>query len=257
MGNYYFLAASLPTLTVGEKQEVTFDAFKTSALENLSAKDVGKMIVLLRLIDFENVRAHLNKYPLNHRGNLNEIELDEALLTQSELPDYFFEFLGKYESAQDAVKNITELFSIYFNTEIPKQKGFVKHYLEFEKQFRIVLAALRAKEVHRDVIKEMQFEDLSDLLVASVIAQKDMDLFEPPENFSELKDIFVKTRNDPLERALAIDQYRFKKIGELVEAPLFSIDWILAYMLQLIIVERVWELDAVKAEAVFQRFTAV
>ena len=258
MANYYFLAASLPTIAVGEKPEITFELFKTGALENLNKKDFEKMVLLLRPIDFENVKANLNKFPLDYRGNLNEIELDEALLTQSELPDYFFEFLAKYESPQVAIQNISELFSLFFTTEAPSQKGFVRKYLEFERAYRIVLAALRAKEIKRDVIKEMQFEDFSDLLVASVIAQRDMETYEPPEEFSQLKDLFTRTRSDPLQRALSIEQYRFDKIGELVEdAHLFSIDWVLAYMLQLIIVERVWELDAGKAETVFQKFTAV
>ena len=200
MGNYYFLAASLPPLAFGEKPEIRFDQFRMAAEINLNKKDNEKMILLRRITDFENVRSLLLKFPLDDRGNLSEIELDEALLTQSVLPDYFFDFLSKHNQHDQLIRNFAEVFSLYFSEEIPKQKGFVARFLNFEREFRIVLAALRAKEYKRDVIGELQFEDFSDSIVSGVLAQKDMETYEPPIEYQEIKRYFSCDRKESFRK---------------------------------------------------------
>ncbi len=250
MANYYFLAASLPSLTIGEKPEITFDELSSRLKINLSKKDFEKVVVLRRYVDIENVRYLLLDQPIEDRGNFSELELDEALLTFSGLPEYFFDFFAKYTTTEERLRYFPEVFSSYFLEEAAKQKGFVHTYLTFERGVRLVLLALRAKALRKDVFQELQFEDFTEPFIAQILAQKDMEMYEPPMEFTELKEIFTFTSHDPWERHRRIAEYRFTKIQEMVSKPLFSIEWILAYMLRLRIVEMWNEMSAEKGKEI-------
>ncbi|HSW86896.1 MAG TPA: DUF2764 family protein [Rhabdochlamydiaceae bacterium] len=250
MANYYFVAPSFPSLVLGQKPDISFEELKTRLHINLTKDDLEKTVVFCRFIDLNNIRSLLLGEPIDPRGNLTEKELDEALLVKNILPSYVFDFLDQYESVEDKVKNITGLLTRYFAEEIPKQKGFLKKYLIFERNWRLVMLGLRAKETGRDVIRELQFEDFSDPIVAGILAQKDASQYEPPLEFMELKEILASCGSDPLEKYKAFAAWRFQKIEEMVQRPLFSIDWILSYMARLIIVEDWNELDENKGKVI-------
>ncbi len=250
MGNYYFVAASLPTLVLGQKPEITFDELMKRLEINLSKKDLEQVSVMRRLIDIQNMRSLLLEEPIDPRGNLDEKELDEALLIQNILPGYVFDFLDQFETLPDRLRNFFGLFSKFFLEETPKQSGFLKKYLIFEHQWRLVMAALRAKDLNRDVTHELQFEDFSDTLVAQILAQRDAASYEPPPEWQELKELILSCGPDPWQRYKAFATWRFKKIDEMVERPLFSIDWILGYIARLIICENWVELDETKGKMI-------
>lgn len=97
MGNYYFVVPSLPPLSLQEKPQISFAELMTRLEMNLSKKDLEKTQVLRRIVDIYNIRALLTEEPIDLRGNLNEKELDEALLVHTVLPDYVFDFLDQFE----------------------------------------------------------------------------------------------------------------------------------------------------------------
>ncbi|MBI2743482.1 MAG: DUF2764 family protein [Chlamydiales bacterium] len=252
MGNYYFVAASLPPLVLGEKPEVTFEELKARLEINLSKEDLEKTVVLRRIVDLQNIRSLLLEEPIDLRGNLDEQELDEALLIHNILPSYVFDFLDQYETVTERLKHFFGLLSKFFAEETPKQKGFLRKYLAFEHDWRLVMAALRAKELGRDIVHELQFEDFSNTLAAQILAQKDAPVYEPPVEWQELKELILSCGPDPWQRYKVFATWRFKKIEEMVERPLFSIDWILAYMAQLMIVEHWNELDEVRGKMILE-----
>lgn len=252
MGNYYFLAASLPPLVLGQKPEITFEEFKNRLELNFSKRDYAQVKTVLLFTDLQNIRALLLEEPIDPRGNLDEKELDEALLIRNILPDYVFDFFDSYENLQERVKSFFGLLSQFFREEIPRQKGFLKRYLSFERGWRLVMLALRAKELKRDVTRELQFEDFSDTLVAQILAQKDAAHYEPPPEWQELKELTLASGGDPWQRYKAFARWRFKRIEEMVEQPLFSADWILGYLAQLMLVEHWNELDANKGKMILE-----
>lgn len=255
MGNYYFLAPSLPDLVLGQKPEVSYEELKTRIAINLSKEDYAKAIVFARFIDINNIRALFLEEPIDTRGNLSEKELDEALLIHNILPEYVFDFLDQFDTVLEKIRHFPSLIARFFVEEIPHAKGFLRKYLQFERDWRLVLTALRAKVLHRDVLNELQFEDFSDPLVAQILAQRDSPQYEPPEEFQGLKEIFVSCGNDPWQQHRAFDAWRFKKIEEMVTKPLFSIDWILSYMARLLIVEHDYELDKNKGNKIVDTLT--
>jgi hypothetical protein len=254
MGNYYFLAASLPPIALGEIPEISFEELCSRLEINLSKKDIDKVVVLRRLIDLFNLRAFLLKEPIDPRGNLVEKEIDEAILQREGYPEYVYDFLDRYETVGERVAHFSQLLFLYFTEEIGKQKGFLKRYLAFERQWRLVLLALRSKRSGRDVAKELQFEDLSDPIVAQILAQKDAEDYEPPVEYRHLKELILSCGSDPWLLHQVLGKYRFEKIEEMVSRPLFSMDWILAYMAQLLIVEHWNELSQKKGMTILQSF---
>ncbi len=251
MKRYFFLASVLPELHVGNPPEISFNEFMFLCRVNLSKKDFEKTVVIRRYYDLQNLRIVWEKdrldqaleEELDHRANLDENGLEDALIMGSGLPDYAYDYLEKYENRQDRLYHFPGLLADYFQAETAQASGFLREYLVFEHEWRLVLAGLRAKQQHRDIAKELQYEDLDDLLVRQLLAQRDSEHYEPPESYHDLKDIFLANQADPLELQLALCRYRFKKIEDMLGTDMFSMDRVLGYMAQLIIIEQWVELD--------------
>ncbi len=254
MANYYFLAASLPPLELGEKPDLSFEELVARLQINMEADDLQKTVTFRRWIDINNIRALFLEDAIDPRGNLSEKELDQALLLQDGLPQYVFDFLDKFESVSEKLRFFPGVLAAYFREEIPNQNGFLKRYLEFERAWRLVLVGIKAKELGRDLTRELQFEDLKDPEVLDLLAQKDAISYEPPPEFLSLKEKYLACGPDPFLQFKEISKWRFKQIDELAIEPLFSIDWILSYMAQLLIVEEWNQLDAEKGEIILQAF---
>jgi len=254
MGNAYFLAASLPPLELKEKPGITFEEFKNRLELNLSPKDLELASVLRRLVDLYNIRSLFLEEAIDPRGNFDEKELDEALLTRDLLPEYVFDFLDRYETVADKVKYFFGLLTLFFQEEMAKHTGFVRWYLRFEREWRLVLMALRSKRSKRDLIAQLQFEDFSDSLVADILAQKDREDYTPPPEYAELKEFFVETGNDPWQQNLSLVEYRFRSIEEGVKAPLFSVEWVLSYLARLMLLEDWHELNKEKGRMILDTF---
>ena len=254
MANYYFLAASLPPLVLGEAPEISLNELISLIAINMKGEDLEKTVVLRRWIDLNNIRSLYLENPIDDRGNLTEKELDQALLLEDGFPEYVFDFLNQFETVEQKTRFFPGVLAAYFREEQLKQKGFLKKYLVFEKGWRLVLMAIKVKELGRDVAEELQFEDLRDSLVLDILAQKDASFYEPPVEFISLSQAYLACGKDPWEQFKALMEWRFNQIEELVEKPLFSIDWILAYMARLLIVEEMNGLKSIESELILEAF---
>lgn len=254
MHNYYFVAPSLPSLVLGETPEITFDKLMIRLKLNLSKEDLKKIAVLRLTVDLHNIRALYSDEPIDPRGNLSEKELDEALLVEADLPDYVFEFLGQFDENKEKVRAFFGLLSRYYAEEIQRQKGFLKELLIFQREVRLVLAALRAKKTGRDILQELQFEDFTDPFVAHILAQKDMEEYDPPMKYQDLKQHLLGCGEDPWEQYRTVIGYEFMQIEEMSGYPLFSLDWILGYVARLMLAEKWTELNDERGSEFVQKF---
>ncbi len=114
--------------------------------------------------------------------------------------------------------------------------------------------AIRAKYLHRDLIKELQFEDPSDYFVRQILVQKDTEEYEPPAQYLEIKELLQAAGSDPWKQNKALSLYRFNKIQEMGRKEPFSIERILAYLAQLMIIEYWNELDQAKGQMILDAF---
>lgn len=254
MANYYFLAASLPPLALGERVDFSFNELVAHLWVNLKKGDLKKTEVFRRFIDLSNIRALYSEDAIDPRGNFNEKELDEALLVKDGLPPYAFDFLERFETAAEKLRFFPGLLATYFNEEGVKQKGFLKAYLAFERAWRLVILALRAKLLRRDIALELQFEDSKDPLVADILGQKDDSSYTPSAEYEDLKEKYLACGPDPWQQYKVVIEWRMQHIEEIVHQPLFSIDWILSYMARLLIVEQWNELDSGKGKIILEAF---
>jgi hypothetical protein len=246
MTNYYYVTSSFPEVRIGGTTDINFRQLNLLLQDNLSKDDLEKTRVIRRLYDLYNIRSLWLKEELTLYGNYNDVELEDALIAQSVLPKYVFDYLEKYPTNDERIKHFPELIHNYFNIEIEKADGFLKKYLIFERDWRLVFAAFRAKKLGRDILEELQYEDPNRNLIAQILAQKDAKTFEPPFEYEELKPIFEANQDSPLALQQALDSYRFEKINSLLGVDMFSINRILGYMAQLILVEEWLKLDKEK-----------
>ncbi len=253
MFGYTFLATLLPPLRIGDVPDMPFKELEFFLQQNLSLADMEKIKVIRRYFDLENLRAFWLGTPLDPHGNFDENELEEAMLTGTGFPRYVYKYLEKHESTEDRVRFFSELERDYFVKEAEHAKGLLRQYLVMMRELRLVFTGFRAKRLKRDLATELQFEDPDEELVGQIMAFRDADHFEPPPEYSDLKKVFEQYRDDPLGLHQALCEYRFNRLEEMVGDRTMSIDYILAYVLQLIVVEKWLELDQQKGQTIVDR----
>lgn len=241
---YYFLLLSFPPLSLRGPLEFSFKQLRDLLELNLSAGDMKKVKLLLLPIDLYNVKALWMGLPLDDKGSFSAKELEELLLVRDEsLPTYLLDFLDNYESLADRLAYFPSLFpSLYLNEEV-HLTGFLGKFYKFQRETRLVLAALRTKLIGKDIVHELQFEDPFDPLVSFILAQKDASDFTPPVEFEDLKNLFMENSSEPQKLHRAILEYRFEKIEMMKEKTSFSIDRVLAYIAQFLIVEELYSIN--------------
>ncbi len=244
--NYYFLSSAIPDLQVGYPPDITFNEFQNLLKVNLTAEDYVMAEAMRRFYDIQNIRSFWKEEELDHRGNFNEKEIEEALITRTGFPEYVYDFLDRFESEEDRLNHFPWVVAAYFSEELKKAKGFLFKYLTFEREWRLVLIGFRAKKLDRDLAVELQYEDPDDDVVAQILAQKDARSYEPPSRYEELKGLFEEHDDEPLDLYQALCEYRFQKLENFYQIDFFSVDRILAYLAQLVIVEKWMELDKQK-----------
>jgi hypothetical protein len=255
MARYYFLLTSLPPLEIGQPVEMSFEQLKAMLELNLTEEDMEKVRQFISYIDLRNLRALWMKEPLDPRGSIGEKQFEEALLIKDFLPSFVFDFLDRYETVKDRLHYFSYLYFRFFNEQLSKG-GFLEEFFKEEKEMRLIMTALRAKEAKRDILKELQFEDPNDPLVMQILSQKDMDDYEPPRDYERIKAIYKEFHRDPKKLALAFLEYRFETILELESRyPMFSIDQLLGYMARLFLVENWNALDERQGKALINSLT--
>ena len=240
MANYYYLATSLPQLQIGLNPEMGFREFNTLLQENLSHADLYKTYQIRWFYDIQNMRAFWSHEPLDYWGTLNGNELEEVLLNREggNLPAYVFDFLNLYENDEERKKHFPLLLIKFFDHESKQSNGFLRKYFCFERDLRLTLVAFRARQLKRNLAQELQFEDSEDKMVAQLLAQSDAKEFEPPEGYEDLKPLLEKHYDNPLELNKALSEYRFDKIEAMLNFDVFSMDRILGYLVQYIMVDK-------------------
>ncbi|MBS0621354.1 MAG: DUF2764 family protein [Verrucomicrobia bacterium] len=224
---HYFEASSLPALYFGEPPEISFHDLMILYEANLSPEELNSVKVVRHLVDLYNLSAYWRQKPLDPRGNLSAVEMEEALLGGNGLP----------ENAHSFIETPGALIVQFFHREIPIATGFLRHWLEFERKLRFVMIGFRSKRLGRDPVFELQHEDPQDEIVAHIIAQRDSPTYEPPEEFAKLKEIFAQYGSEPEELHREVSRFRFLQIEEWLEDETFSLGFLLGYMIQLMILE--------------------
>ncbi len=234
MAKYYFLLTFLPALSLEANPELELEDLKRLLAENISSREQAKIFDLLLLQDLLNIKSIWMNIPIEQTGNFSEKELQEALQVHGILPEYMYDFLDKYGSNEERVRFFSELLYNFFSQS---REGFLQEYFYFERELRLILAALRAKEAQIDIQKELQFESADEPLIALILSQKEMPSFEPPHEWEWVKEIYQENKQEPLQLHKALAEARFRWLDEKEKEEIFSIDAVLIYLAKLYLVE--------------------
>lgn len=217
MANYYFVGTYLPSLSLEAAPEITFSELDVLYRDNLSQRDYEKVLVIRRFYDILNIRSLWLEEELDPRGEMDPLELGEALITRSGLPGYVYDFLDLYPKKEDRIHHFPYLMAKFFQSAEHFGDPFVRRYLTFERELRLIMTAFRAKKLGRDLSVEFQYENPEEDLIAQLLAQQDAKSYEPPEKYKDLKYLFEKHGDHPLALEKALDEYRFETIDSFVD----------------------------------------
>lgn len=246
MLKYYFVGTFLPTLIFGEHPEISLSELDVLFRDNLSEGDYKKIQTIRQFYDLLNLRLFWLEQEIDLRGDMSSMELEEALITRSGFPSYVFDFIDRYPKKEDRIHHFPHLVAQFFKGN-GNLNPFSRKYLKFEREIRLIMTAFRAKKLGRDLSVEFQYEDPEEDLIAQLLAQKDAPAIEIPEEYQELKVIFDRWRDRPLDLQKALDEYRFNKVDSLVEmADVFSMERLMAYFIQFLILQKWAEMDSEK-----------
>ncbi|MBI5274377.1 MAG: DUF2764 family protein [Chlamydiales bacterium] len=249
MSQYCFLQTVLPPLVFDSDPLISFEELMNLFEMNLSKDDLKKVALIKKVFDLRNLvelstQSHLFPY-----GNLQKNELQDAI-SDKEFFDYeVFEFLSEHETPVEMRKHFYQLLTKFFQRQLQETTGFLLCFFTFEHHLRIAIAGYRAKKEGRDLVKELIFEDINDPFVMQILIQKDSASFEFPYEFQDLQKILTET-STPEEEYKAVLKYRFDYFMNDIYQKNFSIDPLLAYMVQLIYLEMLHKLEQIKGEEI-------
>lgn len=256
MSNYFYLSASLPPINLDGKPEITFLELVDRLEMNLTSDDLREFESFRRYFDIQNIRAKLLGQPIDLRGKLTDMDLDELFLLNIGMPDYVLDFLMRYANTEQRLAHFSSLLSAYYLMEKARPSGFFAKFLSMERGIRLVLLALRCRDLNKSVDDQLLFEDPLDPLVHDILMQKNAPDYQPPAEFKELKELYIKYRKEPLQLRKALALYRYEWVNETVQEPLFSFDWIMGYLIQLWVIEEWQMLNAIEGEKRLERLLA-
>ncbi|MCH9630381.1 MAG: hypothetical protein S4CHLAM37_03770 [Chlamydiia bacterium] len=247
---YYYISTALTPLEYGDTPDMTFHFLFEKFKENLSSSDMEQLGVLRKKFDLMNIKRLLRHEEIDNRGNLNQKELEEALITEGYFDQYVFDFLNRYEEDADKILNFPELLNRFFIDEEKKAKGFLKTLLGNQRKWRLILTGYRTKKQKGDISKQLSFEDPFDPTTAMILSQKDSPHFEAPEGSEELSEMLMATKESPMQQFRSFAEFRFRKIKETVQDKIFSLDYLVAYAIQIVILEDLHALNKEEGEKV-------
>ncbi|PCI94531.1 hypothetical protein COB11_03710 [Candidatus Aerophobetes bacterium] len=247
---YYYISSALTPLEYGDTPDMTFHFLFEKYKENLSESDMKQLSVLRKKFDLMNIKRLLRHEEIDTRGNLDQKELEEALSTEGYFDQYVFDFLNRFDEDADKILNFPELLNRFFIDEEEKASGFLKNLLGNQRKWRLILTGYRTKKQKGDISKQLSFEDPFDPITAMILSQKDSPHFEAPEGSEELSEMLMTTKESPMQQFRRFAEFRFRKIKEIVEDRLFSLDYLIAYAVQVIILEDLHALSKEEGEKV-------
>jgi len=239
MSHIFYSNSSLPPLYIGARPDITFYQLMQLVEENVSPQDQKRIYALREYIDVVNIKRVLKKQPIDTRGNFSEKELETAIIEIEGVHPTVLEYLRTYESVEDRLAHFNRLLSNYLQTREEESSGFLKAYYEHERMLRLSLVAYRCAKNGGDIVEELKFEDPKDPFIASLLAQKDTTHFDFPFELEMLTEKLAAA-STPLDQYKVIFEHQFTFAEQEGQQRIFSLDFIMAYMMQLIAVEN-WE----------------
>lgn len=254
--NYYCLVASLPEIAIDDRKlSLTVKHFLDLAGEELSEED-------LKLLDYfflPNDNARLLQL-LTKKSSPVDSELptvftveqmeDEIAAPDDGLLPYMNRFIADYKEGSFLYETYPEnvLTWMYYDYLLASENEFVRSYAEFSMNLKNLTAALNARKYKQEIAREVIGENEFSQALRTSIA-KDFGLSQDYP-FVE-KTVGLMSNPDLVERERGLDLLYWDLIDELTEYDYFTIERVIAFMLQLMMVERWSRMSSESGRKVF------
>jgi hypothetical protein len=261
MGNYYYLIAGLPDLTLEDsKLSYTMTDFKAEIYPNLS--DADKRVIDLFYLKFDNanvLKLLKNKdAEIDTRGNFPAAELTEYITAVREdgtvpeaFPSYLVTFIANYSSEPPADDSVSEndLAALYYAYGMKSKNTFAASWFTFNLTLNNVLVALFARKHKVDIARNI----VGDTVVTEALrtsGARDFGLTGEVEYFDPL--VKISEIDELLEREKRTDLLKWNWIEDETFFNYFSVERIFAFLLRIEMIERWLSLDKERGREMFR-----
>lgn len=232
MGSRYFFISFLPDLSFDASPELSLHEIEFYLRLNLSSREMHAVNQLYTLYDLENIRLFLMDLPMGREGTIPHNDIREALENDECPLPCVQPFFTLYPTLEERKKHVRELYQRFFKQDPSSLQPFVRKYFWLEHISRILFAHLRAASLGKsfESTEEIGF-DINDVK-------------SWPECFLPLLSLWQSRHKSPSDLENGISRWKFETIGSFTnESPPFSLEYILAYLLQLRLLESRRELN--------------
>ncbi len=256
--NYHFLVAGLPGISFGDKLWTTIGSFRKYLEAHLHPDDFRQVKYVLLAKDHQNLVRFLEsgEMPTDGAGSysLTDFRNPEDAIAFAEpghepLPEYMTHILLQYCSgkAQPDMNHIRhELDEGFYSFIMERGDNFLKKYYTFLYDMNNLLAFVKAGE-HKLEPKEFI---TGDTLHTRHLREQAGNRPVKDTDFEQFEEILSYTGSGLFaEEEKKHDQLRWRVIEEMNLFEYFSIDRILGYLLQMLILERWSPLTKAAGEA--------
>jgi hypothetical protein len=254
--NYYYLVAGLPDIVLDQKKlPFTLTELKLELQYHLHPKDYQLVEYLFLPYDNINLLNILlkNDAAFNPLGNFSESFLTEEIKEPENLPGYMVKFLEAYREEIPLHPNLSlenQLTWLYFDFMLEQKNEFLRELFGTIRNINNIFAIYNARKFGLNIENQM-IGDYELTEAARKTTSKDFGLANEIEPIDEI--IGIYENNDILEQEISIDLLKWRHMNNLNTFNYFTIEYILAYVLEFMMVERWSSLDTEQSKITFKK----
>jgi len=253
--SYYALVAGLPDITVkSSRLEFLQKDFKQELVDLLDEDDYKLASILYYQFDNLNLISFLekNEQSFEELGNLNQAVLAEEVKSPTVVPRYMFNFIEDFNSGIDSSDDVSltnRLNSAFYEQVSNHHHHFISKWFEFERNLKNVITALNCRRLDIDLEKEL----IGDDFVVEMIKKRNSGDFGLTGELPFLSKVLqLYEGGSVMDREYGIDMIKWEFLEELILFKNFSIDRVMAFILQLRMAERWLKLDKEKGREILK-----
>jgi hypothetical protein len=189
----------------------------------------------------------------NPLGNYSEDFFIDEIKEPENLPGYMKRFLEAYREENPFQPDLSpenQLTWLYFDFMLEQKNKFLREIFSTLRNIKNIFAIYNAREFGLDIENQM-IGDYELTEAAKKTSAKDFGLANELSHIDEI--IGIHENKDIYEQEMSIDLLKWKYMNELNTFNYFTIERILAYVIEFMIVERWLSLDNEQSRQIFKK----
>ena len=254
--NYYYLVAGLPDILLEQKKfPFTLIELKQELKYHLHTNDY-KLVEFL-FLQFDNINflniLQKKEAEFNPLGNFSESFFIDEIKEPEKLPEYMKKFLEAYREENPIYPNLSpenQLTWLYFDYMLEQKNKFLKEWFTTLRNINNIFAIYNSRKFGLDIENQMIGNyELTE--AARKTTAKDFGLANEFPHIDEIIGIYENA--DILEQEISIDLLKWKYLNNLNTFNYFTIEPILAFVIEFMMVERWAKLDPEHSSVIFKK----